>query len=103
MPLPCLTFLQLLGAPTEDLDFFLEFKDAVIHAEGDTAEERMASAAVAGAKLYAYLNDRVDERRRHAPRDDLLGTLTQTTVDAEPVSQLDLLNVLFRCWRESKR
>jgi cytochrome P450 len=95
VPLPCLTFLQLVGAPTDDLAFFLEFKDAVIHADGDTMEERMASAAEAGAKLYTYLNDLIGERRRHAPKGDLLGVLMQAEVDGEPVSQLDLLNVLF--------
>lgn len=95
VPLPCLTFLRLLGAPTEDLAFFLEFKDAVIHAEGGTAEEKMASAAVAGAKLYEYLNALIDERRKHPPRDDLLGALMQGTVDGEQVSQLELLNMLF--------
>jgi cytochrome P450 len=95
VPLPCLTFLRLLGAPTEDLAFFLEFKDAVIHAEGSTAEEKMASAGVAGARLYEYLNALIDERRKHAPRDDLLGALMQGTVDGEQVSQLELLNMLF--------
>ncbi|WP_029115747.1 cytochrome P450 [Mycobacterium sp. URHB0044] len=95
VPLPCLTFLRLLGAPTEDLTFFLEFKDAVIHAKGDTAEEKTASAAVAGAKLYEYLNALIDARREHPPRDDLLGALMQGTVDGEPVSQLELLNMLF--------
>ncbi|WP_328353654.1 cytochrome P450 [Mycobacterium sp. NBC_00419] len=95
VPLPCLTFLGLLGAPTEDLDFFLEFKDGVIHAEGNTAEEKMASAAVAGLKLYEYLNALIEERRKHPPRDDLLGTLMEGTVDGEPVTQLELLNMLF--------
>ena len=95
VPLPCLTFLRLLGAPTEDLPFFLEFKDGVIHAEGKTVEEKMASAAVAGAKLYEYLNALIEERRKHPPRDDLLGELIQADVDGEPVSQLELLNMLF--------
>jgi cytochrome P450 len=95
IPLPCLTFLRLLGAPTEDLPFFLEFKDGVIHAEGETVEEKMASAVVAGAKLYEYLNALIEERRKHAPRDDLLGALILGDVDGEPVSQLELLNMLF--------
>ena len=95
VPLPCLTFLRLLGAPTDDLPFFLEFKDGVIHAKGSTVEEKMAAAAVAGAKLYEYLNALIDERRKHLPRDDLLGALIQANIDGESVSQLELLNILF--------
>jgi len=95
VPLPCLTFLRLLGAPTDDLPFFLEFKDGVIHAKGSTVEEKMAAAAVAGAKLYEYLNALIDERRKHLPRDDLLGALIQANIDGESVSQLKLLNILF--------
>ncbi len=34
VPLPSLTFLRLVGAPVEDLDFFLDFKQGVVHPEG---------------------------------------------------------------------
>ena len=54
VPLPSLTFLRLVGAPVEDLDFFLDFKQGVIHPEGDTVEEMDANMAAAGAKLLEY-------------------------------------------------
>ncbi|MET0703041.1 MAG: cytochrome P450 [Mycobacterium sp.] len=96
VPLPCLTFLRLLGAPVEDLDFFLEFKDGVIHPKGDTMEEQGEHMAAAGAKLMGYFNDFL-AKRRAAPEkgDDVIGALLTAEVDGEPLNEFDLLNILF--------
>ncbi|MET7924360.1 cytochrome P450 [Streptomyces sp. NPDC005349] len=95
VPLPCLTFLNLIGAPVEDLDFFLAFKDGVIHPEGDTAEEIDANMASAGAKLYGYFADLLAERRRSEARDDVIGALLVAEVDGRRATDDELLNILF--------
>jgi cytochrome P450 len=96
VPLPCLTFLRLLGAPVEDLDFFLEFKDGVIHPKGDTLDEMNANMAVAGAKLLTYFNDFLAKRRASAdPGDDIIGSLLTAEVEGAPLTDLELLNILF--------
>ena len=64
VPLPSLTFLRLVGAPIEDLDFFIDFKDGVIHPEGDTVEEMEANMAAAGGKLLEYFVNFLAERRK---------------------------------------
>lgn len=96
MPLPCLTFLRLVGAPVSDLDFFLEFKDGVVHPSGDSLEQINANMAAAAAKIYEYFVGFLAEKRRNADReDDVIAHLIKSEVDGEPISDLDLVNVLF--------
>lgn len=96
VPLPCLTFLRLLGAPTEDLDFFLEFKDGVIHPKGDTKEEVDANMMVAGAKLMEYFAIFLAKRRAETePADDIIYQLLHAEVEGQPLNDLELLNILF--------
>jgi cytochrome P450 len=96
VPLPCLTFLRLLGAPAEDLDFFLEFKDGVIHPQGETLEEVNANMAVAGAKLLEYFTVFLARRREeNVPSDDIIWSLLSAEVEGKPLTDLELLNILF--------
>ena len=96
VPLPCLTFLRLLGAPVEDLDFFLEFKDGVIHPQGETLEEMDANMAVAGGKLLEYFAAFLAKRRAETePADDIIATLLRSEVEGQPLTDLELLNILF--------
>ena len=95
VPLPCLTFLRLVGAPVEDLDFFLEFKDGVIHPQGDTLEEMDANMRAAGAKLYAYFGEYLARRRAEEPRQDVIGSLLAAEIDGVPLTDDELLNIMF--------
>ncbi|HXO50895.1 MAG TPA: cytochrome P450 [Mycobacterium sp.] len=96
VPLPSLTFLRLVGAPVEDLDFFLDFKQGVIHPEGDTVEEMDANMAAAGGKLLEYFVKFLAERRAETEqKDDIIAVLLRSEVDGEPIAELDLLNILF--------
>lgn len=96
VPLPCLSFLRLLGAPVEKLDFFLEFKDGVVHPKGDTFEEIQANVAIAGGKIAEYLAGFLAERRAEAePKNDIVSTLIRSEIDGRPVNDEELLNVMF--------
>ncbi|TAM65189.1 MAG: cytochrome P450 [Mycobacterium sp.] len=96
VPLPCLTFLNLVGAPVEDLDFFLEFKNNVVHPKGDTIEEMDANMTIAGAKLLEYFVDFIAERRQDAePKGDLIAVLMESEVDGSPLTDQELLNIMF--------
>ena len=95
-PLPSLTFLRLVGAPIEDLDFFIAFKDGVIHPEGDTVEETEANMADAGGKLLEYFVKFLAERRKETEqKDDVISVLLRSEVDGKPIEELDLLNIMF--------
>lgn len=96
VPLPSLTFLRLVGAPIEDLDFFIDFKNGVIHPEGDTVEEMEANMAVAGGKLLEYFVKFLAERRQDTEqKDDVIAVLLRSEVDGNPIEELDLLNIMF--------
>jgi cytochrome P450 len=96
VPLPCLTFLRLVGAPTADLDFFLDFKNGVIHPQGETVEEMNANMAVAGGKLLEYFVEFLAERRAETvENNDIIAVLLRSKVDGEPITELELLNILF--------
>jgi cytochrome P450 len=95
-PLPCLTFLRLVGAPVEDLDFFVEFKEGVVHPKGETTEEIDANMAVAGGKLMEYFVGFLAEKRKTAAEhDDVIANLITSEIDGEPLAEFDLVNILF--------
>ena len=96
VPLPCITFLELVGAPVKDLDFFIEFKNDVIHPKGDTVEEMDANMAVAGAKLLEYFATFLTQRRAETEqKDDIIAVLLRSEVEGAPLTDLELLNILF--------
>lgn len=96
VPLPCLTFLRLIGAPLEDLDFLLEFSQGIVHPEGDTAEEVNANMAAAGAKILEYFVGFLADKRRNAEHeDDIIANLIKSEVDGQPLAEVDLINIVF--------
>jgi len=95
-PLPSLTFLRLVGAPIEDLDFFLEFKEGIIHPQGQTSEEIDANMAAAGGKLVEYFAGFLVKKRQDADKhDDVIANLLKSEIDDAPIADLDLINILF--------
>lgn len=96
VPLPCLTFLEFLGAPVADLAFFMEFKNGVLHPRGNTREEITASQAAAGAALFDYFAGFLTRRRAEgAQGEDVLAVLLRSRMDGQPLTDTDLLNVVY--------
>ena len=88
--------MRLVGAPMEDLDFFIEFKEGVIHPQGETTEEIDANMAAAGGKLVEYFAGFLATKRQDADRhDDVIANLIKSEIDGAPLSELDLINILF--------
>jgi cytochrome P450 len=96
VPLPCLTFLRLVGAPVEDMDFFIEFKDGAIHPKGDTVEEMDANMMASGAKLLEYFATFLAKRREETEQaPDIISTLIWSEVEGERLNDMELINILF--------
>jgi cytochrome P450 len=96
VPLPCLTFLRLVGAPVEDMDFFIEFKNGAVHPEGDTVEEMDANMMASGAKLLEYFATFLAKRREESEQaDDIISSLIWSEVEGERLNDMELINILF--------
>ncbi len=86
VPLPMLVIAELLGIPTAEHAQFRRWSDAVVEA----AETAQAETIRAIGELFAYLQEKVDERRA-APGDDLISVLIGAEVDGESLSAGDIL------------
>ena len=95
VPLPCTVFLQLLGLPLEDLDQFLEWKDAVIRPEGAEGYEGRHDASQGVAQqIYDYFDRAIDEHIA-SPRDDVLSAMIAASIAGQPLSREELLDICF--------
>jgi cytochrome P450 len=94
IPLPCTVFLRLLGLPYEDLDLFLEFKDNIIRAPGNTDAEMDAVRRETGQRIYAYFDKVLDERELER-RDDLLSQFLDAQVDDHQLTREDILDICY--------
>jgi cytochrome P450 len=95
VPLPCTVFLQLLGLPLEDLDKFLEWKDAVIRPEGARdAEHHRELASPSAHAIYEYFDRAIDDHIAN-PREDVLSSLITAEVEGKPLTREEMLDICF--------
>ncbi|MCV7282373.1 cytochrome P450 [Mycolicibacterium flavescens] len=95
VPLPCIAFLRLFGAPVDDLGFFLEYKNDMLRPECDTPEENVEKMQGAALRIAAYFIDILQKRREEKPGDDVLWALLQAEFDGEPLTDAQLLSIIM--------
>lgn len=94
VPLPCTVFLQLCGLPLEDLDQFLDWKDGIIRPDTEDLDEAARMRKEAGAAMYAYFEDALDQREG-AGGDDLLSRFFTSEVDGRRMSREEMLDICY--------
>ncbi len=96
IPLPCRTFLSLMGLPQEELDLFLELKNGIIRPPVPPMDLEAATEyrMKTGKRIYAYFDALIDERRRD-PRDDMMTYLTQVELDGRPLTRNEILDICY--------
>lgn len=88
--LPSLVISELLGVPPADRDRLTAWSDAVTPLLGlGPSSEELAGAIDAAERFHAYLDDLLEDRRRH-PGDDLLSALVQAEEDGERLRPVEL-------------
>lgn len=94
-PLPTLIFIDLLGFPREDTDFFVKYKDSVLRPEGDTPEAVAAGVTAANEGMRTYLSDLMESRRRGgAHANDLLSGMMEMEVDGLRLTDEQIHNIV---------
>ncbi len=96
VPLPCSTFLSLLGLPLDELDALVRWKDIMIRPEHlvDDPDEALQLQATTAGEIYARFSAEIADRRAH-PRDDLITHLTSCELDGEKLSESEILRTCF--------
>jgi cytochrome P450 len=90
VPLPCTIFLELLGLPLTDLEFLLEFRDAVIRPRDEHHRSEVSG------RMLEYLGRVLDERDAEGSRrDDLIGGFMSAEVDGEHLTRAEVMNIIF--------
>jgi cytochrome P450 len=91
VPLPMLVIAEMLGVPRKDHADFRHWSDQMIRTGAGIFDEESMSALPA---LFAYLGERVQERR-DAPRDDVLSMLLRAEIDGDALSDAEVVMFLM--------
>jgi cytochrome P450 len=91
-PLPTTVFLQLLGLPVSRAQEFIDLKDGIIRPPVKSNKERVAYTAEVGQKIYAVLQDAIDERMAER-QDDFLSMFLDAEVDGHRLTNDDVLDI----------
>ena len=89
VPLPCGVFLDLVGLPSDELDFFLGLKDEIIRGQMLGDGNVIRARATATERFERLIAD-----RRRTPQDDLLSHLVEVEVEGRPLTGDELLGIL---------
>lgn len=90
-PLPTTVFLQLLGLPVSRAREFIELKDGIIRPPVP-ASERVEYTNEVGKKIYAVLQEAIDERQAQRS-DDFISMFLDAEVDGQRLTEEDVLDI----------
>ena len=90
--LPTIVFLQLLGLPVSRAAEFIELKNGILRPPTHSIEARNAATAATGQKIYAVLQEVIDERAVE-PKEDFISMFLAAEVDGQRLTQEDVLDI----------
>ena len=93
-PLPSTVFLELLGLPVSRAAEFIALKDGIIRPPARTPEERSTMVDAAGARIYAVLQEVIDERLE-APQDGFISGFLDAEVDGERLTREEVVDICY--------
>lgn len=87
-------FLDLLGLPVSDGEFFLPWSEALFASFFGGDKD---AAAKARANIMEYFGQAVDDRRKNPkdPKEDMVSRLVEARIDDVPLSQDDILVIMM--------
>mgnify|MGYP001408862236 FL=1 len=93
-PLPSTVFLELLGLPVSRAAEFIALKDGIIRPEARTPEERSDMVDATGARIYAVLEEVIDERLE-APQDCFISSFLDAEVDGQRLTREEVVDICY--------
>jgi cytochrome P450 len=91
-PLPTTVFLQLLGLPLDRAKEFIALKDGIVRPPAHTPEERVDMVNETGQKIYAVLQEVVDQRLA-TREDDFISLFLDSEVDGHRLTPEDVIDI----------
>ncbi len=93
-PLPVIVIAEMIGVPTEDLEQFKEWSNAIVLSlEPARSDEQVRRFRRASEELYEYFEGIIAQRREE-PKDDLISALLAAEDEGDKLSHLELLATL---------
>ena len=93
-PLPVIVIAEMIGVPTEDLEQFKEWSNAIVLSlEPARSDEQVRRFRRASEELYEYFEG-IIAQRREAPKDDLISALLAAEEEGDKLSHKELLATL---------
>jgi cytochrome P450 len=91
-PLPTTVFLELLGLPVSRRAEFIELKDGIIRPATSDPVERDRMVRATGAKIYAVLEEVLDQRTT-TREDDFMSGFLDAEVDGHRLTHDEILDI----------
>ena len=91
-PLPTTVFLQLLGLPLDRAKEFIALKDGIVRPPAHTPQERVDMVNETGQKIYAVLQEVVDQRLA-TREDDFISLFLDSEVDGHRLTPEDVIDI----------
>ena len=97
---PSSVFLGLMGLPEDEMRMFLRMRDGILHPEKADenalvdADVWMAVMNAAGAEIYEYFGNLVDERTAR-PAEDIITRFVKAEIDGERLTKEEILDICF--------
>lgn len=91
-PLPSQVFLTMFGLPVERTPEFIELKDGIIRPPVEGFEEATEFRNVTGQKIYAVLQEAIEEKKAD-PTDDFISQFLEAEVDGHRLTEDDVLDI----------
>jgi len=93
-PLPSTVFLELLGLPVSRAAEFIALKDGIIRPSAPTPEERSSMVDDAGARIYAVLQEVLNERLE-TRQEDFISDFLDAEVDGERLTPEEVIDICY--------
>lgn len=95
VPLPGTVFLQLLGLPVEELDFFLGIKEKIVRGGGEADITKQADVRSEGGREWHGYFDSALDRLAARRQPGLLGDLLDAEADGIRLTREEIIDICY--------